>query len=125
MNLDIRRIVAECKTRARAAILNDLVITVSTARADAAGLEAQAQEAFRLLDQNLEASGTDKSALLLVLVCLDDIVAKPEFNRAWDTWVDKAAPPVRVCIGARLEAGDLVELIAIAARGRTEGEFDD
>ena len=50
-------------------------------------------------------SGADKSALLLVLVCLDDIVAKPEFDRAWDTWVDKAAPPVRVCIGARLEAG--------------------
>lgn len=117
MNLDIRRIVAEGKTRARAAILNDLVITVSTARAEAPGLEQQAREAFRLLDQNLEASGTDKSALLLVLVYLDDIVSKPEFNRAWDAWVDKAAPPVRACIGARLEPGDLVELVAIAARG--------
>ena len=125
MNRNIRRIVVNGRTRARAAIFNDLVITVSTARADVPGVEAQAREAFRLLDQNLEASGADKSSLLLVLVCLNDIASKPEFNREWDAWVDKAAPPVRVCIGARLEEGDLVELIAIAAGGNMKGKFDD
>ncbi len=41
---------------------------------------------------------------------------KPEMNRAWDEWVDKANPPQRACIGVALEDKDLVEILVIAAQ---------
>lgn len=115
MSDDIRRAYEPGRTRARAAVFDQLVVTVSTARAAAEGLEAQAAATLHALDQNLQESGSDKTRILFALVFLADIEAKPEFNRAWDAWVDKAAPPVRACVGAQLQAGDLVEIVAIAS----------
>src|SRR5262249_6239737 len=48
-------------------------------------------------------------------VFITDMSRKPEMNRAWDEWVDKANPPQRACIGVALEDKDLVEIRAIAA----------
>jgi enamine deaminase RidA (YjgF/YER057c/UK114 family) len=48
---------------------------------------------------------------------ITDIIDKPEFNRAWDEWVDRSNLPLRSCIGASLEQGDLVELVVTAAMG--------
>ena len=46
---------------------------------------------------------------------ITDIANKPEFNRAWDEWVDPNHLPLRACIGAALENDDLVELVVTAA----------
>ena len=48
---------------------------------------------------------------------ITDIARKPEFNRAWDEWVDRANLPLRACVGASLEHDDLIELVVTAARG--------
>ena len=111
----IERFALAGQTRARAATFNRMIVTVSTARASSSGVEAQSREVLRALDTNLRVSGSDKSRLLFVLVFLADIATKPEFNRAWDEWVDRLQPPVRACVGAQLENGDLVECVAVAA----------
>ena len=49
-------------------------------------------------------------------VFITDMGRKPEMNRAWDEWVDKANPPRRACIGAALEDKDLVEILVTAAQ---------
>lgn len=67
------------------------------------------------IDRNLQEVGTDKSRILMVIIYITDITMKPEFNRAWDEWVDRANLPLRACVGAFLEQGDLVELVVTAA----------
>ena len=68
-----------------------------------------------MLDNNLAEAGTDKSRLLMVMIYLTDIDAKPEFNGAWDEWVDRDNLPLRACVGAPLEGDFLVEIVATAA----------
>ena len=50
-------------------------------------------------DRNLAEAGTDKSRVLTVMVYVADIRGKPEFNRAWDEWVDHEHLPMRACLG--------------------------
>ena len=51
----------------------------------------------------------------MVMTYITDITNKPEFNRAWDEWVDHGHLPLRACVGAELEKDDLVELVVTAA----------
>ena len=68
-----------------------------------------------MLDANLAEAGTGKSKLLSATVYITDMARKPEMNEAWMAWVDQANPPQRACIGAALEGGDLIEIVAVAA----------
>jgi enamine deaminase RidA (YjgF/YER057c/UK114 family) len=114
----IERLVSSAPTRSRVAALDAWVFAVATGRASSPGVEAQARATLDALEQNLRAGGSDKSHILFALVFLADIRTKPELNRAWDVWVDREAPPVRACVQAQLEDGDLVEVVAVAARCR-------
>jgi enamine deaminase RidA (YjgF/YER057c/UK114 family) len=50
-------------------------------------------------------------------VWLANIGTYDEMNAAWDAWVDRANPPARATVEARLAAPKyLVEIAAIAAR---------
>jgi len=51
----------------------------------------------------------------MVMIYITDITKKPEFNRAWDVWVDRDNLPVRACVEAALEGDDLVELVVTAS----------
>ncbi len=53
----------------------------------------------------------------MVMIYTADIDKKSEFNRAWDEWVDRKNLPLRACVEARLENGDLVDLVVPAAVG--------
>lgn len=103
------------RTRSRCVIHNDVVTTVATASAKLPSLYEQAKDALTTVDRQLQEAGTDKSNILMVMVYITDITQKPEFNRAWDEWVDEANLPLRACVGASLENQDLVELIVTAA----------
>jgi enamine deaminase RidA (YjgF/YER057c/UK114 family) len=92
-----------------------VVTTVATSTTKVPSLYDQAKDAFAALDRQLQEAGTDKSRILMVMVYIADITLKPEFNRAWDEWVDRANLPLRACVGASLEDGDLVELVVTAA----------
>jgi exopolyphosphatase/guanosine-5'-triphosphate,3'-diphosphate pyrophosphatase len=73
------------------------------------------REALEKLDRNLAEVGSDKSRLLSVTVYITDMALKPQMNEIWMEWVDQAHAPQRACIGATLEEGDLIEIVAVAA----------
>jgi enamine deaminase RidA (YjgF/YER057c/UK114 family) len=102
-------------TRSRSIIHQGVVTTVAVAAETPASLYAQSKNALSVLDRNLIEAGTDKSRILMVMIYIPDIDAKPDFNRAWDEWVDRDNLPLRACVGADLEGDFLVELIVTAA----------
>ena len=102
-------------TRGRSVIHNGVVTTVATSDAKVASLYAQAIDALAVIDRNLIEAGTDKSRILTAMVYITDMRNKPELNRAWDEWVDRANLPMRACLGVDLEGDDLVEIVVTAA----------
>ena len=102
-------------TRGRIVIHDGVVTTVAVSTTKVASLYEQARDALAQIDRNLKEAGTDKTRILTVMSYITDIANKPEFNRAWDEWVDPNHLPLRACIGAALENDDLVELVVTAA----------
>lgn len=102
-------------TRSRSIVFDGVTTTVATASVKSPSLYEQARDALAAIDRQLAEAGTDKSRILMATIYLADIARKPEFNRAWDEWVDRANLPLRACVGAALEGEDLVELVVTAA----------
>lgn len=102
-------------TRGRIVIHGGVLTTVATANEKSPSVYAQARDALAIIDRNLAEAGTDKSRIITVWVYIANIADKPEFNRAWDEWVDRGNLPVRACLGVDLEDADLVELVVTAA----------
>ena len=76
----------------------------------------QTQAILDRIDQRLKEAGTDKSRLLSVQIWLADISKFEEMNGVWDAWVDKANPPARATVEAKLaNPAFMVEIAAIAA----------
>lgn len=94
-----------------------IVTTVATASSKTPSLFEQAQDALAAVERQLHEAGTDKSRILMVTIYITDIAMKPEFNRAWDAWIDRENLPLRACVGVSLEEGDLVELVVSASVG--------
>lgn len=103
-------------TRSRSVIHNGIVTTVATSSTKVPSLYDQARDALSAIDRQLQEAGTDKSRILMVMIHVTDIAKKPEFNRAWDEWVDRANLPLRACVGASLDHDDLVELVVTASK---------
>jgi enamine deaminase RidA (YjgF/YER057c/UK114 family) len=103
------------RTRGRSVIYNGVLTTVATAGTRAPSLYAQARDALAAIDHNLGEAGTDKSRILTAMVYITDMHKKPELDRAWDEWVDRANLPMRACLGVELEGDDLVEIVVTAA----------
>ena len=101
-------------TRGRSVIHNGVVTTVATSDTKEPSLYAQARDALAAIDRNLVEAGTDKSRILTAMVYITDMRNKPELNRAWDEWVDRANLPMRACLGVDLEGDDLVEIVVTA-----------
>jgi enamine deaminase RidA (YjgF/YER057c/UK114 family) len=102
-------------TRSRSIAFNGVMTTVAVASDTRQPLYEQAQQALAVLDDNLAEAGTGKFRILMVMIYLANIDAKPAFNRAWDAWVDRDNLPLRACVGAPLEGDFLVEIVATAA----------
>jgi len=102
-------------TRNHTVVHGGLAYTVATDPECSATLYDQTRGALAQLDEHLAEIGLDKSRLLQVIVYITDMEQKPEMNRAWDEWVDRENAPQRACLGAGLEEGDLIEVVATAA----------
>ena len=113
----IKRYSGTVPTRAKTVVHNGIVYTVATAPNKSAPLYEQTREALAAIDRNLAEAGSSKSRILRATVYITDMSRKPEMNKAWDEWVDKANAPQRACIGVALEDKDLVEILVIAAQG--------
>lgn len=112
----IKRYAGTTPTRSRAVAHNGIVYAVATAKNKSAGLYEQTKEALALIDGTLAEAGSSKSRVLRATVYITDMSRKPEMDRAWDEWVDRANAPQRACIGATLADNDLVEILVTAAQ---------
>ena len=113
--LPITRIAGSVARRSSVVAHNGMVYTVATADTYELDMRKQTAEALANLDAQLAKAGTDKSRLLSVIVYITDMALKPQMNEIWDQWVDMKNPPQRACIGAALEEGDLIEIVATAS----------
>jgi enamine deaminase RidA (YjgF/YER057c/UK114 family) len=112
----IKRFAGTTPTRSRAVAHNDIVYAVATAKNKAAPLYDQTKDALAQIDSILAEAGSSKSRILRATVYITDMSRKPEMDRAWDEWVDRANPPQRACIGVALADKDLVEILVAAAQ---------
>lgn len=107
------RVASESPGRSRAVIHGGVVTAVVYGEKDPS-LYVQARAALADLDRLLGELGSAKSKVLTATAYITDMTAKPEFNRAWDEWVDPDAAPVRACFGVALDGDTLIEIIATA-----------
>lgn len=78
--------------------------------------EGQTRDILRQVDALLAEAGTDKAHLLQMHIFLADVSDFPAMNRAWDAWLDRANPPARATVQARLaDPAWRVEMTAVAA----------
>jgi enamine deaminase RidA (YjgF/YER057c/UK114 family) len=78
-------------------------------------LAEQAKEVLAKIEALLAEAGTDKAHLVAVDVFLPAIADFDALNVVYDAWVDKANPPARACVEARLADPNLcVEMTAVA-----------
>ncbi|MEI7745299.1 MAG: RidA family protein [Chloroflexota bacterium] len=84
---------------------------------EGASVAEQTRDVLDQIDAHLAAAGTDKSKLLTVQIWLTDIGTWAEMNTAWDAWVDRANPPARATVEAKLAHPQYrIEISAVAAR---------
>jgi enamine deaminase RidA (YjgF/YER057c/UK114 family) len=71
-----------------------------------------------MLDEHLAHVGSSRACLLSVQIFSTDFAHKRQLDAAWRDWIgeDSAAWPQRAVIGARLDGGLLVEMVAVAFR---------
>lgn len=80
-----------------------------------ASIEDQTRQVLAKMDALLAEGGSAKSKLVAVNVFLTDIADFAAMNAVYDAWLDRANPPARACIEARLAHPDLrVEMTAVA-----------
>lgn len=70
-----------------------------------------------MLEETLEAAGSDKTRILSVQIFLTDISKIAEMNAVWDAWVAPGTAPARATVEAKLAtAGHDIEITAVAAK---------
>lgn len=102
----------------RAVIHGDMIYTAGHVPDDpGAGVAEQTLQVLARLEATLARAGSDKSRILSATIYLADISAFEEMNVVWDAWVDRANPPARATVEARLAHPEFkVEIVLIAAR---------
>ena len=63
---------------------------------------AQTKEVLELIDSLLVEIGSHKSRILNAQIFLANMQDYAELNQAWDEWVDRANPPTRATVEAKL-----------------------
>ena len=116
--MDIRRI-DPGPYLSRAVVCGDFVflagLTADDRSEDAAG---QTRQILSKIDHYLAAAGSSRARLLSAQIWLKDIGTWEAMNRVWSAWIDKANPPARATVEAKLAGDDyLVEIMVSAARG--------
>jgi enamine deaminase RidA (YjgF/YER057c/UK114 family) len=91
------------------------VANASDALLDFAG---QFSQTPAMLDSHLAHVGASRAGLLSVQIFLVDMQHKKQLDAAWREWIgdDSAAWPQRAVVGAQLDGGLLVEIVAQAFR---------
>ncbi len=79
-------------------------------------ITTQTRQVLAEIDRLLAQAGSDKSKILRAQIFLASIGEFAGMNSAWDEWVDKAAPPSRATVEAKLANPNWkVEIVITAA----------
>jgi enamine deaminase RidA (YjgF/YER057c/UK114 family) len=115
---DIRRIGAGPRM-SKAVVRGNAVYTAGQVAEKTKGgsVADQTREVLGLIDELLAEAGSEKAKILSATIYLSDISTFAEMNSVWDVWVDKANPPARATVEAKLVTPDYkVEIAVIAAK---------
>ena len=100
-----------------AVVHGDTVYLAGHVSREPASVRGQTEAILARIDARLAEDGPDRSQLLSATIWLADMATFEEMNAVWDAWVDRANPPARATVEARLAAPEyLVEIAVIAAR---------
>ncbi len=114
--MEITRLAGAAVGRSRAVAWEGLAFAVATAGHLGDDLKAQTAATLAQIERNLTDAGSDKSRILQATVYLADISRKAEMDEIWNNWIGDGDWPQRACVGVQLAPGDLVEIVAVAAR---------
>ncbi len=104
--------------RSRVVARGAQVFAVANASDANADFDGQLAQTLLMLDQHLAHVGASRTGLLSVQVFLSDLQHKKQLDLAWREWIgdDEAAWPQRAVVGAQLDGGLLIEMVAVAFR---------
>ena len=80
-------------------------------------IEGQTEQAFRNIDDLLEAAGLTRGDIVSCLVHLSDLSLFPRYNAVYERQFPDEPRPVRTTVGAALLSNMLVEITVVARRG--------
>lgn len=81
------------------------------------GLEAQARDVIRIINERLELAGSDKNHILRATVFLKHISDFQAMNAIWKEWFDQEHAPVRATVEANMAHEDiLIEIVVDAVK---------
>lgn len=78
-------------------------------------IAGQTLGALGVLDRYLKDAGLDRTRIVKAEIVVTDHDNKPEFDRAWASWMPDGFGPVRSFVQSVMPEGDLVEIIITAA----------
>jgi enamine deaminase RidA (YjgF/YER057c/UK114 family) len=104
--------------RSRVVARGAQVFAVANASDASLDFDAQLAQTLEMLDAHLAHVGASRALLLSVQIFLADMQHKNQLDIAWQKWIgdDSAAWPQRAVVGADLDGGLLVEIVAQAFR---------
>jgi enamine deaminase RidA (YjgF/YER057c/UK114 family) len=94
------------------------VFAVANASDTSLDVAGQLSQTLEMLDAHLAHVGASRAALLSVQIFLVDMQHKKQLDAVWREWIgdDSATWPQRAVVGAQLDGGLLVEIVAQAFR---------
>jgi len=115
--MSIQRWKGDAAGRNRAVKHAGIVYTVATAASAGPDIKAQTRAALKLIENNLNEAGSDKTRMLSVQIFLADMSLKAAMDEVWNPWIgpDWQTWPQRACVGAPLDGNTLVEIVVKAA----------
>jgi enamine deaminase RidA (YjgF/YER057c/UK114 family) len=104
--------------RSRVVARGAQVFAVANASDASLDFTGQLVQTLAMLDEHLVHVGASRANLLSVQIFLTDLQYKNQLDPIWRQWIgdDSAAWPQRAVVGAQLDGGLLVEIVAQAFR---------
>ncbi|MEO7887084.1 MAG: Rid family hydrolase [Polaromonas sp.] len=104
--------------RSRVVARGAQVFAVANASDASLDFRGQLSQTLEMLDTHLLQAGTSRAGLLSVQIFVADMQHKPQLDIAWRAWIgdDSSAWPQRAVVGAELDGGLQVEIVAQAFR---------
>lgn len=85
---------------------------------DLLDITGQTRSVLASIDALLARAGSHKSRILRAQIFLADVADFAAMNAVWDEWVDKANPPARATVQAKLAKPQWkIEIVVTAAAG--------